>query len=75
MPDDVTLCDSGTGQCHLCGDVAAVGKVVSIDVRRRIGTVSMDDVLSTVAFDFVDAAVGDHVLVHLGFAIERVSDR
>lgn len=72
MSDHATRCDGATGPCHLCGDVAIVGTVLDIDTRRRTGHVAVDGTVTSVAFDLVDAEVGDDVLVHLGFAIERV---
>lgn len=70
MPPDVR-CDARTGECHLCGDAAVVGRVIDIDSRMRTATVAFSDGVATVALDLVDASVGDDVLVHLGFAIER----
>ena len=70
---NASRCDPSSGECHLCGDEAVVGRVVSVDERSRTGTVHFPDGPVTVAFDLVDAAIGDDVLVHLGFAIERVS--
>lgn len=72
MSDPTVRCDPGAGPCHLCGDVAVVGRVLDVDPRLRTGQVAIDGILSTVAFDLVDAKAGDDVLVHLGFAIERV---
>ena len=66
-------CEARTGPCHLCGDEAVVGRVVAVDARSRTATVSLPDGPVTVALDLVEATVGDDVLVHLGFAIERVS--
>lgn len=66
-------CDAASGECHLCGDVAIVGRVLSIDAAARTGTVRFQDATATVALDLVDASVGDDLLVHLGFAIERVT--
>lgn len=65
-------CDEPTGQCHLCGDVAAIGRVVALDSEARVATVLMSDGPAIVAMDFVDASVGDNVLVQLGFALERM---
>ncbi|HUQ45337.1 MAG TPA: HypC/HybG/HupF family hydrogenase formation chaperone [Gemmatimonadaceae bacterium] len=65
-------CDESKGPCHLCGDVAIVGRVVALHVRARTADVAFPDGVATVAMDLVDAGVGDAVLVHLGFAIERV---
>lgn len=65
-------CGTLTGQCHLCADVAVVGRVLTLDVARRMGDVDLAGSITGVAFDLVDVSVGDDVLVHLGFAIERV---
>lgn len=71
-PRENAQCDAQNGECHLCGDEAIVGRVIDIDARDRTATVHLPDGPATVALDLVDAAVGDDVLVHLGFAIERV---
>ena len=65
-------CDAASGECHLCGDVATVGRVLAIDAGMRTALVAFTDITTTVALDLVDASVGDNVLVHLGFAIARV---
>ena len=65
-------CDAPDGQCHLCSDEAVIGKVVAIDDATRTARVEFDGSSAIVALDLVDAAVGDDLLVHLGFAIERV---
>ncbi len=65
-------CAATAGHCQLCGDDALVGRVLDIDVRTGTATVAFDDGPATVALDLVAASVGDEVLVHLGFAIERV---
>ena len=72
LPNEVRCCDAATGSCHLCGDEAVVGRVVDVDAENRTATVAFSDGPATVALDLVDACVGDDVLVHLGFAIERV---
>lgn len=71
-PRDDARCDAPSGECHLCGDVATVGWVLQIDADARTATVALADGPVVVALDLVDAGVGDEVLVHLGFAIERV---
>lgn len=71
-PAHTPRCDESTGPCHLCGDVAVVGRVVELHARARTADVAFPDGVATVAMDLVDADVGDAVLVHLGFAIERV---
>lgn len=71
-PSGMQPCDATTGPCHLCGDEAVVGRVVDIDDRATTATVAFQTGTATVALDLVEARVGDDVLVHLGFAIERV---
>jgi HupF/HypC family len=70
---DASRCDASLGQCHLCGDEAVVGRVLKVDAHTRTATVDLPGGPATVALDLVDAAIGDDVLVHLGFAIERMS--
>lgn len=65
-------CDATDGSCHLCGDVAVVGRVLHVDETARTATVRFDSHSADVALDLVDAQVGDDVLVHLGFALQRV---
>ena len=72
IPADVTSCVERTGECHLCGDEAVVGRVIDMDASSRTATVEFAEGSASVAMDLIDAAVGDEVLVHLGFAIERV---
>ena len=72
-PSELTRCDATADVCHLCGDEALVGRVIEIDAGDRSATVAFPDGVATVALDLVDARIGDDVLVHLGFAIERVT--
>ena len=65
-------CDAPDGQCHVCGDVAVAGRVIDIDRVSRTAVVAIGEGHATVALDLVDAEVGDGLLVHLGFAIERL---
>ena len=71
-PIQAPRCDGPPSECHLCGDEAVIGRVLAIDARARTATVELPDHAATVALDLVDAEVGDDVLVHLGFAIERI---
>lgn len=66
-------CDADGGGCHLCGDVAEVGRVLAVEEATRTAMVEFAGHRATVALDLVEAGPGDDVLVHLGFAIERVS--
>jgi len=74
-PIDTPQCDATTGPCHLCGDEAVVGRVLDIDASSSTATVEFQEGTATVALDLVEARVGDDLLVHLGFAIERVGKR
>ena len=65
---------TGDHTCHLCGDEAIAGRVIAVDVSAGTATVSFDSGQATVALDLVDAAVGDTLLVHLGFAIARLEE-
>ena len=67
-----THCDPRDGVCHVCGDEAVAGRVVAIDDATRTATVELESGVATVALDLVDADVGDRLLVHLGFAIQRL---
>lgn len=65
-------CDPRDGVCHVCGDEAVTGRVIAIDDSSRTATVELESGVATVALDLVDADVGDRLLVHLGFAIQRL---
>ena len=65
-------CDASSGRCQLCGDDAVVGLVTHVDDGARTASVAFADSTAVVALDFVEATVGDRVLVHMGFAIERL---
>ena len=65
-------CDPAEGKCQICGDEAVAGRVVSIDDSTRTAVVLFDGDRVTVALDLVDAQVGDDLLVHMGFAIEKL---
>ena len=70
---DASGCDARSGACHLCGDEAVVGRIIHMNAGTRTATVEFPDGSAPVAMDLIDAGVGDDVLVHLGFAIERVT--
>lgn len=58
--------------------LAIPGKVISIGTENalRIGRVQFGGVTQPVSLDFVpDAALGDYVLVHVGFAIAKVNEQ
>lgn len=54
------------------------GKILSIETRddgMTMGRVSFAGVVKEVCLDFTpEAAVGDYVVVHVGFAISRVDE-
>jgi hydrogenase maturation factor len=64
--------EAGDEQCHLCGDVAVPGRVLEVNEATRTAFVMIGGERVSVALDLVEARVGDDVLVHLGFAIERL---
>ncbi len=74
MHEPMLQCDAAAHACHLCGDIAVVGRVLTIDATCGVGQVDVAGTIANVAFDLVDTRVGDDVLVHLGFAIERVGE-
>lgn len=67
-------CDGHDTSCRVCADEAIPGRVVALDAGSRMAVVAFDHGTEPVALDLVDAGVGDRVLVHLGFAIERLED-
>lgn len=55
--------------------LAIPGKVVSIEDSNgmRVGRIEFGGIVRQASLDFVpEAAVGDYVMVHVGFAISRV---
>lgn len=50
---------------------AVPGKV--IELRGDLAVVDYDGITKEVNVSLIEAAVGDYVLVHAGFAIERLS--
>jgi hydrogenase expression/formation protein HypC len=58
--------------------LAIPGKVLEAEKSQgvRIGRVQFGGIVRSVRLDFVpEAAVGDYVMVHVGFAISRVDDQ
>jgi hydrogenase expression/formation protein HypC len=54
--------------------VGSVGTITKLDGKRA--TVDFGGVRTEIRVDFLpDAAIGDRVLIHAGFAISRVSDQ
>lgn len=55
--------------------LAVPGKIVATEERKgmRLGRVQFGGIVREVRLDFVpEAATGDYVMVHVGFAISRV---
>lgn len=53
--------------------VAVAGKVVKVEKNRA--KVSFDGALLEVATDFVkDVKIGDYLLIHAGYALEKVKE-
>lgn len=58
------------GSCSICGDEAIPGVVENIQTESATAEVRTTSGTTTVAIDLLDdVAVGDTVMVHLGFAI------
>ena len=58
--------------------LAIPGKLLEIDRGSQpvMGTVSFGGIRKTVCLDLVlDAAVGDYVIVHVGFAISKMDEK
>jgi len=53
--------------------LAVPGKV--IEIEGSIGIVDFNGVKREVRLDLVDAKIGDYVIVHTGFAIEKMDEK
>jgi hydrogenase maturation factor len=62
------------GSCSICADEAIPGVVESIDTTAATAQVRTGSGTGTVALDLVESvAVGDTLMIHLGFAIGRIA--
>ena len=53
--------------------LALPARVISLDATGQSGQVDLGGVRKTVSFALLDAvAVGDHVIVHVGYALSRL---
>jgi len=54
--------------------LAIPGKIVAEEQRNglRVGRVQFGDIVREASLDFVEAEVGEYVIVHVGFAVSRV---
>lgn len=60
-------------RCELCGDSARPARVLTVDAFTGMAQVELDGAEVSVALDLVAGVQpGQVVLVHQGFAIERV---
>ena len=53
--------------------LAVPGKV--IEIKDSVGIVDFNGVKREVRLDLVDAKIGDYVIVHTGFAIEKMDEK
>jgi len=53
--------------------LAVPGKV--IEINNTIGIVDFNGVKREVRLDLVDVKIGDYVIVHTGFAIEKMDEK
>ena len=53
--------------------LAVPGKVV--EIKDSIGIVDFNGVKREVRLDLVDVKIGDYVIVHTGFAIEKMDEK
>ncbi|NMC60225.1 MAG: HypC/HybG/HupF family hydrogenase formation chaperone [Candidatus Methanofastidiosa archaeon] len=53
--------------------LAVPGKV--IEIKGSTGIVDFNGVKREVRMDLVDAKIGDYVIVHTGFAIEKMDEK
>ena len=61
------------GHCAICADEGRPGRVLVVYPATAVALVDINGASSEVAVDLLDGvAVGDTVLVHLGFAIARL---
>ncbi|WP_428625321.1 HypC/HybG/HupF family hydrogenase formation chaperone [Sedimenticola sp.] len=55
--------------------LAIPGKVVEIDVEADMATVSVGNVKKAVSTALVeDVAIGDYLLIHVGYALNKISE-
>ena len=58
--------------------LAVPGQVVSVEAGSKplMGRVSFAGVVKEICFEWLpDVSVGEHVIVHVGFAISRLNER
>ena len=74
-PDKHANClPAADGSCSICSDEAIVGLVGRVNYATQTAEVYFEKGSEIVALDLVqDVAKGDTVLVHMGFAISRMT--
>jgi len=55
--------------------LAIPGKIKSIDKKTHHATVSFNGIEKNINIEVVDANIGDYVIAHAGFAIEKLEER
>ncbi|NPV50645.1 MAG: HypC/HybG/HupF family hydrogenase formation chaperone [Candidatus Methanofastidiosum sp.] len=53
--------------------LAVPGKV--LEIKNTVGIVDFNGVKREVRLDLVDVKIGDYVIVHTGFAIEKMDEK
>lgn len=53
--------------------LAIPGKIKSIDIKTHHATVSFNGIEKNVNIEVVDVKIGDYVIVHAGYAIEKLN--
>lgn len=55
--------------------LAIPGKIRSIDKKTHHAKVSFNGMEKDINMEIVDAEIGDYVIVHAGYAIEKLQDK
>ncbi len=55
--------------------LAIPGKIISIDKKTHHATVSFNGIEKEINVEIVNARIGDYVVVHAGYAIEKLAKR
>lgn len=55
--------------------LAIPGKIKSIDIKTHHATVSFNGIEKNINIEVVDVNIGDYVIVHAGYAIEKLNEQ